>query len=325
MARSMIRMMCSLLLLVLVTPSHGQAQFERVIIFGDSLSDTGNLAIINLPFPYFENRISNGPVAADFVTQSLGLNADRSGHLFSNGSGNNFSVAGGNIIGGDPEDLTQQIDAFFARDSDPLSSLDLVIVFMGGNDLRDIRNIADESSAAQRINETIMVIKQQLQRLVDAGARKIFVPNVANIGRVPETLNRETSDPGVSSLAANYVRSYNQLLESSLSGLIDAGDTEIVIFDLFSALESILETPQAFGFDNSTQGCFDPDEFDIETSCVLFGLNSRVFFDSLHPSSKTHQLIAQQMISFLPKPTPPETELAAVDFLSGILLILLDD
>ncbi len=325
MARSMIRIVCSLLLLILVTPSHGQAQFERVIIFGDSLSDTGNLAIINLPFPYFDNRISNGPVAVDFVTQSLGLNANRSGHLFSNGSGINFSVAGGNIVGGDPEDLTQQVDAFFATESGRFSSLDLVTVFMGGNDLRDIRNIADESSAAQRINETAEVFKQQTQRLIGAGAQKIFVPNVANIGRVPETQSRESSDPGVSNRASTYVQSYNRLLKSISDELVETSDADIVLFDLFSALEGILDTPQSFGFDASAQGCFDPDDFDIQTSCILFGFNSRVFFDSLHPSSKTHQLIAEQMISLLPKPIAPSSEHSVSDFLSGILLILLDE
>src|SRR4051812_8639163 len=51
--------------------------FNSVVIFGDSLSDIGNIAqapIINEPGPYYWNgRFSNGPVYAESFTTGLGL------------------------------------------------------------------------------------------------------------------------------------------------------------------------------------------------------------------------------------------------------------
>ncbi len=51
----------------LLAAAHVKAQFSQLYTFGDSLSDTGNLASITLDFPppFFMNRISNGPVAVE--------------------------------------------------------------------------------------------------------------------------------------------------------------------------------------------------------------------------------------------------------------------
>lgn len=49
------------------------ADYSDVYIFGDSLSDTGNLASVtaDLPFPYYMNRVTNGPVAVEVIYQAV--------------------------------------------------------------------------------------------------------------------------------------------------------------------------------------------------------------------------------------------------------------
>ena len=58
------------------------ALFDDMIVFGDSLSDPGNLPRIlnglNIPgAPYFENQFSNGPVYTYLVDDFLGFEANR--------------------------------------------------------------------------------------------------------------------------------------------------------------------------------------------------------------------------------------------------------
>ena len=54
-------------LLVFSSWVRADTPFTDVFVFGDSLSDTGNFGAFvgGLGFPFFENRISNGPVAVD--------------------------------------------------------------------------------------------------------------------------------------------------------------------------------------------------------------------------------------------------------------------
>ena len=53
--------------------------FNNLVLFGDSLSDIGNIAaqpFINTPGPYYWNgRFSNGPVYAETLATGLGLPA----------------------------------------------------------------------------------------------------------------------------------------------------------------------------------------------------------------------------------------------------------
>ncbi len=58
--------------------ANGQAPFDEIIVFGDSLSDTGNVFIsFGAPPspPYFDGRFSNGPVTIERVADRLGLPA----------------------------------------------------------------------------------------------------------------------------------------------------------------------------------------------------------------------------------------------------------
>ncbi len=49
--------------------------FDGVVVYGDSLSDNGNLygAIGFPPPPYYMGRFSNGPVAAEYLAQGLNV------------------------------------------------------------------------------------------------------------------------------------------------------------------------------------------------------------------------------------------------------------
>ncbi len=307
-------------------PSLGRAQsdFTKLVVFGDSLSDTGNLAFVDFPPPYFENRISDGPVSADFLALNVGSNADRSGHLLDQTGGFNFAVAGGNIVGADREDLSSQVTAYLDRTNGDADSDALYLIFIGGNDIRGLRSIASLPSAESSISEIVASLEVQIDRLVAAGARAFLVPNVANIGRLPETIEKETSIPGVRARSELHSRAYNSALASMLEKYKTDRDVSLVEFDLFGALETILDNPASFGFSTVDEGCFDPSELEIELECALFGFERRPFFDSLHPSSATNRIISAQLTADLPVliETSPASSKSMI---TPIILLLLDD
>ena len=302
------------------------SSFSKLVVFGDSISDTGNLAVVDLPFPFFENRISNGPVLVDFIAASIDSNANRSGHLLGESAGFNYAVSGGNIVGSDPEDLNQQVSAFLDRGNQQADPDALYVVIMGGNDLRGIRSIADAAIATTEINAVITELNTQITRLSNAGARAFLIANVPNVGRIPETLALLPNDPNIVTRTENRVREYNLVFSQMLTEFTQRADLSVVEFDLFQALEDILDNPASFGFNNIEQGCFDSSNFSIDPECVLFGFDTRVFFDNIHPSAATNEIVAPSVIAVIP-PLPSQVsddvQNQAV-FIPAILQLLLE-
>ncbi len=318
-----------------ITPATTWAQqYSNLIIFGDSLSDTGNIAgaiTPDLPAPYFLNRISNGLLAVDFFAASLGQDASPASD-----GGDNFAIVGGNILGDDLGDLSSQVDRYLDRQSDIADPQALYLIFMGGNDLRDLRGETIAENADARINQIMVTLVAQIQRLIDRGATQFLVANVADIGRIPQTLALETSDPGISARTSGYVQSFNQLLDQTVEQLGSLDDLDIRIADVFGALNTILDTPGAFGFSIVDVGCFDPNDsinpfdFEFDSGCdnPLFPLfqpdfSGYVFFDSIHPTTATHQLVANAIIEGFQAP-PMEEPIDLVP-LAPIILLLLDN
>lgn len=297
-----------------------QTGFDKLVVFGDSLSDTGNLASVttDFPFPFFQNRISDGPVLADYLATELGFEARAS----QDNGGNNFAVAGGNIMGNDLEDLSSQVNSFLSRDA-VISSDSLYFVMMGGNDLRDIRSLS-LADAQARISQVVDQLELQLNRLYDAGARTFLLANVANIGRIPETLMRRDNDPDIAVRSETYVRSYNNLLAQRLATFMQRPGVSLNIFDLFAELERILNNAGALGFTQTEVGCFQVDGFRFQREC-LFGtrFDRFVFFDNIHPTAKTNLLASPALIDAIPI---PNTEAPADSlYLSAIIQLLLLD
>ena len=87
--------------------------FSNIYIFGDSLSDTGNLAAFPdfnfLNQPPYDRGFSNGPRAVEFLAEALGLSADPSLYLTGLSVGTNYAVAGARARGDEAIDLSSQI------------------------------------------------------------------------------------------------------------------------------------------------------------------------------------------------------------------------
>jgi phospholipase/lecithinase/hemolysin len=153
--------------------------YSELIIFGDSLSDTGNLASVttNFPWPYYDNRVSDGPLAVDVLASAYGLSAEPSLHLVSSSGGSNFAVDGASASENDAQDLQLQLQSHLGRHAGQIVKDALYVVMIGGNDIRAARN-KDSGVAAQSIVDgAVAEINATLSVLLQLGATKVLVVN----------------------------------------------------------------------------------------------------------------------------------------------------
>jgi len=137
-------LLCGLLGFCLLFPL-GASSFDGILVFGDSLSDTGNLAKDKntcLPEPPFwgGTRTTNGPLAVEVLAGGLTLTLDSSLHVgtanpdcLGTSVGGNYAVGGAMASGDDEEDLVRQIGAYISDGS--AFSNPLHVLFIGGNDI----------------------------------------------------------------------------------------------------------------------------------------------------------------------------------------------
>ncbi|MDZ4862057.1 MAG: SGNH/GDSL hydrolase family protein, partial [Gemmatimonadota bacterium] len=127
--------------LVIALVSAQASAYSALYVFGDSLSDTGNVFAAtggtNPPPPYFNGRFSNGPVWVETLSTNLGLGAVNPSLL----GGKNFAW-GGATTGGTPPpaipgtSLTQQVAGYLVGVGGVADASGLYVVWGGGNDVR---------------------------------------------------------------------------------------------------------------------------------------------------------------------------------------------
>lgn len=217
--------------------AHAGNSYSQVFIFGDSLSDTGNLASVigDFPPPYFMNRVSNGPVAVDTFTTELGHTANASLHLIGPEVGSNYAVAGANALGEELIDLNTQIMSFHANHGFVAPSDALYVIFIGGNDIRSARSVAELSAAKLIVKAAANEVRQAILSLSSTGARSFILVNAPNVGLIPETqlIANATNNPDLIEHARKLSKSYRGALHNIAEHLEVEKNIDIVEFDFF--------------------------------------------------------------------------------------------
>lgn len=285
------------LLLCISSLAYADSTYSKVYIFGDSLSDTGNLGSVvgGIPAPYYNNRISNGPIAADTLTAKLGDTADASLHLLGLNAGHNYSVAGAKASTNEPIDLGTQILSFQANHASIAPKDALYVIFIGGNDVRAALFQNNDDVANSIIDTANNNIKNAIIMLKTMGARSFLVINVPDIGLIPETrlVAIATNNSAHINRATELTKKYNETLHKIVDDFDDENQSKINIteFDLFKLFGKIVRKANKFGFINNTEACFRSRIPDFHPDCN-FGLNADqfVFFDEIHPTKRVHAM-----------------------------------
>lgn len=148
-------------------PIRAALLFDRLVVFGDSLSDTGNAG-----------RFTDGEVWIEHLARGLGL-----GLAPARFGGFNYAVGGARTHGG-AFSLREQVQLFIAtRDSGRPDPETLYVVFGGSNDLRALVGVEDKTAGA---DAAVAEVGSMLRTLIAAGARQLLVPNLPDVGRTPE-------------------------------------------------------------------------------------------------------------------------------------------
>lgn len=258
----------------------------RIFVFGDSLSDIGNIFNLferrNPPSPpYFEGRFSNGRVAVEVLADRLGYRVNRA---------SNFAVGGATTgrenVGDTPllriGGLQNQIDRFStlvgSRGANPRA---LYFVWAGSNDL--FNPAVDPTTA---VNQAAANIRTAVTRLANLGAKNIVVVQNPNLGRVP--LSRQT---GRLDSLANSTQRLNNQLRSQLTPLERTLDINVILGDLFPLGEAIAQDPDGFGFVNVV----DPFLQGLTPIDPSINPNRFFFWDQTHPTARGHALFANPL------------------------------
>ena len=284
----------SFVILSFCVPTAANA-FSQAFVFGDSLSDAGRLFIASggiIPQPPYDQRFSNGMVWVEYLQTSLGLTPTLQ---------TNFAIAGattGNANTVNPllPGIEQQVGGFLL--TNPVVDSDaLYIVFGGGNDYLGNQS-TDVGASVDNIGDYII-------DLYNAGARNFLIPNLPDLGQLPATL----STPNSSNLSL-ITQSHNGLLALTLSGLSqNLPSIEITSLDIFSLFADARNRPSEYGFTNIDKACLSTiqDGIPVQPIEVCPNPNQYLFWDSIHPTTRSHQLIGQLALKALGVPEPSST------------------
>jgi cholinesterase len=261
------------------------APLNALVVFGDSLSDDGNLyGVIGQPGPpdNFPGRVSNGIVAVEYLAANLGL------PLF------NFAWAGattgvGNYVDGGTIDGFGSLNlpgmstvyAQWAASQPPGGLLlpEALYLFWGG-----ANNVfSNPATALQGVQHVLAIVGDLEAR----GATSILVPGMPDLGLTPSGLAGDSA--GLTALSA----AFNAQLQAGLQGL------NATYFDTFGLFRDVVAHPASYGFVNVDTPCrFVP-------ACLANPAlqDAFLFWDGVHPTTAAHRALALQFqAAVVPEP-----------------------
>lgn len=258
--------------------------FSNAFIFGDSLSDQGRLfaatgGLFPPDPPYYQGRVSNGPVWAETLAPHLDLELS---------AANNFAVAGAatgtanyneSILGTDLPGLADELQDFLTGlGGQPADPGALYVVWAGAN---DFFLPFDDPVAA--IAQAVTNVATTIGTLQAVGAEHILVMNMPDMGLTPYALSTGQS-ASLTAISAGF--------NSALTSVLAGPGFQVAMVDVFGSIRQIVADPAAFGLTNVTDACFNG-------TTVTGNPDSYLFWDSVHPTAAGHRLIAEAVFSQL--------------------------
>jgi cholinesterase len=278
-----------------LTASAFASSFSSLVVYGDSLSDNGNLySLIGYPpAPYYDGRFSNGPVAAEQLATDLGV------PLYDFAVGGATSGVGNYVDGGSQTTvgalglpgMQEELAESAALLSSPLVSSSLFLVWGGANDF-----LTDGSPTVAAANVDAIVAE-----LESDGAQNILVPGLPNLGLTPDY----ASDPAA---ATAYTDAFNTALVAGLPG-------DAIYFNTANLLDQVEADPAAYGLTNITDPCFNG-------STVCADPNQYLFWDGFHPTTAVDTILAGEFQNAAETPEPSSLLLLGTGLMLPVLMII---
>lgn len=274
---------------------------DKMIVFGDSLSDNGNLYEYmkhQLPLspPYYQGRFTNGPVWVEQLMKYY-YPTTLNEHLF------DYAFGGAGVLDDDDDDgvftLRREMDSYFLAHQNVADAKSMYTIWIGSNNY-----IAVPEDVKQALSDVSTGIEHALQRLVDKGAKHIMVVNIPNLGEIPAARDFDAVEE------LTYLsKEHNTMLEKKVLAFQKAyPDVQWVYLDVNTVMRDIILHPNNYGFTNVTDTCYEEvtHHYSSKANTVLELASSikaknksdacdgYFFFDPVHPSAEVHRLMAER-------------------------------
>lgn len=290
-------------------------EYSQVIIFGDSLSDTGRIKeLVNQEIPALGGLLQPSfttnpdPVWTSLLAEAYGKTAIA--NTAENPNGTNYAVGGSQSArtatwGGTPvqipttnEQITQYLDKHNQK-ADPNA---LYAVWIGANDLF---YAIEHGGGLAHANKAVTATVEGITNLHQAGATTILVPNIPDLSLTPLIHNTAPN-------AKPQVQLLTQMYNKGVLNALNQSNANIIPANTFALLQEAYANKEAFGLSDVT-GTACKETLPIPHTSSSLACNktklvspnandTHMFADLIHPSGKTHRILAQYYRSIIDSP-----------------------
>ena len=265
--------------------------FDKIIVFGDSYNDVGNLTalaasygIVYPPPPYYPGHFSNGPIWIEDVASDWKLPM-----LPSSAGGTDYAFAGADLLmesttGGLPTpSVLDEVAEYLADNGEKADPNALYVIEGGGNDILDA-TVLDAPALASEIAEGLHGIETTLR---EAGARSFLIPELIDVGQLPAAAVHGRKFVSFASQTSIYA---NQDLERELAPDVALPGIYIYRIHVFPTFQGAANSASHFGFTDVTDPCVILDGLTVASECADPVHN--LWWDAEHPTTFGHAFFA---------------------------------
>lgn len=272
--------------LYLTKAQNDLSHIDRIIVFGDSLSDSqGRMFkkthnILPSYHQYYEGRFTNGFTWSEYLSSPAFLKKPIIN--FAEGGSTSASYSPFNLCGDFLSNLDTQLKSYQP------SPKDLSIFFIGANDYMTLHK-----------DNIVKVVEKQIDdvmKLLEAGIKNILIMGIPDLSATPY---------GQRSLHAREFKditlAHNSLLQKNTEALNQrSGGKRIFFFDTASAFENIKNVARQLNYDTAhayiEHGYIHiPGEKDPELNISP----QYLFNDNVHPTQEVHHAFASLLSHFI--------------------------
>jgi outer membrane lipase/esterase len=290
----------------------GQPEYSTLYVFGDSLSDPGNVYTLTgmtavAPFepipsaPYKGSfRFTNGKTWVEQLARWMGMPNGSKAAFRRPARFGNYALGGSRAGPSDNPLFTfaGQLGTFLGNTGGAAPADALYIVWFGGNDIRDalVAAASDPTLATSQeiITAAVTAEAEGISQLYAAGARKFLVLNAPNIALAPAVTSQGPAAVGGALLLS---QGFNDGLNGALDNLqLALPGVEIYRFDAFGFLSAVVADPDAYRYHDVVDACLS---FFVIEDVRCQQQNRYLFWDAIHPTRFTHRVLAKEVKAYL--------------------------
>jgi phospholipase/lecithinase/hemolysin len=275
---------------------------DKLITFGDSLTDNGNFYAYTFHYipknpPYYEGRFSNGPTWAEDLAEMLHLAPTE---FVDNAYGGATAREARNDVAWQLNDYIQHAGA------DQNRAQHLYVLWAGANDYMPGRGEPE-----QETDTTIAAIESHLETLVTKiHAQQILVITLPDLSRTPLA---SVAGTGFASTVSKDIELHNAKLVTLVQKLQSKYPAiKFVLFDVLPIFNDAIAHPEHYGLKNTSDACYIGDAFmysavagpqfaDMRAQSRRYldqacqDADQHLFWDHVHPTKPVHQIIAREV------------------------------